>query len=367
MIKKTDKLAIIYGSEPSQMVSQLLDEMDLINAIPKKSTVRIKPNLVVSKPSESGATTDPEVVGEIIIYLKEHGISDIEILESSWIGDNTEQAFEVCGYKALAKELKVRLINLEAAESSLCKIGNLSFRVFKQALGPGFLINVPKLKAHCQTKITCSLKNLKGLIPHSEKRRFHTLGLDKPIAYLAAFLKPNFTVVDCITSDLSYEEGGNPVSMNRLIAGYDPVLTDSYGASLLGYEPKEIEHIRLAAELGIGCMNYADAHIFELNRPVPNNISVQVGRQAQQYLKYIEQNNACSACTSSLIHGLKRAEKHFNLNKISGKIHIGQGYRDQKASGIGIGTCTKGFENHLKGCPPSALKIKEYLIDQYRQ
>ena len=49
-----------------------------------------------------------------------------------------------------------------------------------------FLINVPVWKGHCQTKITCALKNLKGLIPNSEKRRFHSLGLHKPIAHLNA-------------------------------------------------------------------------------------------------------------------------------------------------------------------------------------
>ena len=31
-----------------------------------------------------------------------------------------------------------------------------------------FLINVPVMKGHCQTKITCALKNMKGLIPNSE-------------------------------------------------------------------------------------------------------------------------------------------------------------------------------------------------------
>ena len=47
-----------------------------------------------------------------------------------------------------------------------------------------YLINVPVLKGHCQTNITCALKNLKGLIPNSEKRRFHTMGLHRPISLL---------------------------------------------------------------------------------------------------------------------------------------------------------------------------------------
>ena len=40
------------------------------------------------------------------------------------------------------------------------------------------------LKDHCQAAVTCALKNHKGVIPNSEKRRFYTLGLHKPTAHL---------------------------------------------------------------------------------------------------------------------------------------------------------------------------------------
>jgi hypothetical protein len=43
--------------------------------------------------------------------------------------------------------------------------------------------------------------------------------------------------------DLDFEEGGNPVRMNRILAGSDPVLIDSYAAQLLGFEAEEIAYI----------------------------------------------------------------------------------------------------------------------------
>ena len=79
-----------------------------------------------------------------------------------------------------------------------------------------FLINVPVLKGHCQTKITCALKNMKGLIPNTEKRHFHAMGLHEPIAHLNAGLHQDFVVVDNICGDLDFEDGGNPVVMNRI-------------------------------------------------------------------------------------------------------------------------------------------------------
>ncbi|HPK72359.1 MAG TPA: DUF362 domain-containing protein, partial [Vicinamibacterales bacterium] len=63
-------------------------------------------------------------------------------------------------------------------------------KICNRALDAGFLINMPVLKGHCQTRLTCALKNLKGCIPDTEKRRFHALGLHKPIAALAAALRP---------------------------------------------------------------------------------------------------------------------------------------------------------------------------------
>ena len=41
-----------------------------------------------------------------------------------------------------------------------------------RALDADFLINLPVLKGHCQTAMTCALKNCKGCIPDREKRRF---------------------------------------------------------------------------------------------------------------------------------------------------------------------------------------------------
>ncbi len=55
--------------------------------------------------------------------------------------------------------------------------------------------------------------------------------------------------------DLTFEEGGNPVSMNRIIVGFDPVLVDTYAAELIGLDPNSIEYINLAEQFGVGSAN----------------------------------------------------------------------------------------------------------------
>ena len=51
----------------------------------------------------------------------------------------------------------------------------------RRALDTGFLISLPMLKGHCQTVMTCALKNCKGCLPDRGKRCFHTEGLMKPM------------------------------------------------------------------------------------------------------------------------------------------------------------------------------------------
>ncbi len=61
-------IRIIYGDNPKQMVKELLEVIKPEEEIDKNSLIGIKPNLVVAKPSSSGATTSPEIVAGIIEY-----------------------------------------------------------------------------------------------------------------------------------------------------------------------------------------------------------------------------------------------------------------------------------------------------------
>ena len=51
----------------------------------------------------------------------------------------------------------------------------MELKICDEAMKLDFLINVPVMKGHCQTKITCALKNMKGLDPKSPKNAGSTL------------------------------------------------------------------------------------------------------------------------------------------------------------------------------------------------
>jgi len=359
---RQEQLMVIYGDQPRRMIPELLDAIDLTAELEKEHTIGLKPNLVLARESSSGATTDPEIVEATVQYLKERGYNNLVIMESSWVGDRTDRAFKVCGYEKISRKYDVPLLDLKRDGYREIRVGDLTLRVCNKPLEVDFLINMPVLKAHCQTRLTCALKNLKGCIPDNEKRRFHTMGLHKPIAYLNAAIKTHLIIVDGIIGDLTFEEGGTPVQMNRIIAGKDPVLVDAYAAQLIGYDIDDIPYITMAEEIGVGSANVSRASIIELNSDTYSHRSFKASRRVVAGLTaHIEESNACSACYGSLIHALERLREKGLLFRLKEKLYIGQGYRRLKGDGIGIGTCTRGFSTNLPGCPPKAKDIVEFL------
>lgn len=355
-----NKLFISYGQSPKEMVWELLEKIGLPKLIPAGVRVGLKPNLVLAKPASSGATTSPQLVGGLIEYLQDHGFTDLVIAEGSWIGDRTERAFQACGYTKLSEKYNVPLLDLQKDSWHVREINGLKLKICDEMDKIDYLINLPVLKGHCQTKITCALKNLKGCIPNSEKRRFHALGLHKPIAYLNKALTSDLIIVDGLVGDLDFEEGGNPVQMDRLIAGFDPVLVDSYVAGLLGYLPTDIPYITLASEIGVGSL-FSKNEQLEVVREGHTLEKIPASRAIDDLAQFVDENKACSACYGSLIHALARLNERGLLKGLQEQVCIGQGFKKIEGEGLGVGSCTKGLSRHVPGCPPTARAILDLL------
>jgi len=359
---KKNEIHVIYGNNPCKMVYDVLVKAQIAKELNPDMHIGIKPNLVVAKPAATGATTSPLAVEGVIKYLQDNGMKKITIMEGSWVGDNTKQAFRACGYEDLARKYNIPLVDLKDDSIVVKKVENLELKICKQALAVDFLINMPVLKAHCQTLLTCALKNMKGCIPDSEKRRFHSLGLHKPIGYLNKAITPELIIVDGMCGDLTFEEGGNPVQMDRIILGKDPVLMDTYAASLLGYAKEEIEYIGIAESVGVGSSDLAKAQIHEHNVEMKNGKEFRPSDRARKLVAgRVTAEEACSACYGSLVHALQRMDENHRLQSIKKPIYIGQGFRGKELKGLGIGQCTSKCNEYISGCPPTAKDIVDFL------
>jgi uncharacterized protein (DUF362 family) len=161
-MEKTEIL-VIYGDNPADMAVKLAEAADLGALIgDREKRIGLKPNLVVSRPASGGATTHPEIAAGLIAYLKKQGFKRIVILEGSWVGDSTADAFSVCGWRKLAQETGVPLIDTQTdkARAYDCKV--MKIEICDSAMAVDFMINLPVMKGHCQTLLTCALKTTRG-------------------------------------------------------------------------------------------------------------------------------------------------------------------------------------------------------------
>lgn len=353
------EIRIIYSDDAAYMTEELLKSYRIEDKIGDRSKrIVLKPNLVVPSRPEDGATTHVAIITSIIGYLQERGFRNITIAEGSWVGASTEDAFRLLGYYDIKKKYSVGLVDTKKDKFRKVEANGMKMEISETILNADYLINLPVLKGHCQTMMTCCMKNLKGCLSDRSKRDFHHWGLTEPIAALNTIIHPDINIVDSINGDLDFEEGGNPVKTDRMFMGEDAVLMDTFSCSLMGYSPEDIGYIPLGAEYGAGSMDLGKAEIIQLNTPSASDIRPR--GEVKRLASYTSPDMACSACYASLIHALKRMDESGSLRSLKTKIACGQGYTGKEIE-AGVGACCKGAKHSVKGCPPSASDILSML------
>lgn len=350
------KIYQIYGEDAREMTLALLQAADAASLVPAGGNVALKPNLVVAGTAENGAVTHPGVLSGCIEYFRAHGVEDICVMEGSWVGDETGRAMRRAGYDKVCEKYGIPFYDLKKDQTRVVKTAAGPIKVCARALDAGLLVNLPVLKGHCQTLMTCALKNLKGCLPDAEKRHFHAMGLQKPIAALAAALRPGLTIVDSICGDLDFEEGGTPVQADRMYLGTDPVQLDAYGLQLMGFSFDDVPYVRLCEQYGGGSARFSPADLVELNRPDEKLPAARPRRLQSKLTGNVRENQACSACYAALVRAM------YNHPYSGGEeVFIGQGWRGQELDGLGVGNCCRGARACVKGCPPTAEAIAAFL------
>jgi len=247
------RVAIVKGTEPVETTVKALEMIrsDTDKVLSREKPILIKPNYINSKHPSTGITTDSRVVEGIVKFLRQRKIREIIIGEGSGRTD-TFRAFKVAGIDAVAERWGVGLVDLNKDEFvevyppdplSLEKV-----KVAKTAL-ESIIISVPKLKPHRIATVTLSLKNMMGAL--ASKGTMHKR-LSKNIADLASVIRPSISVVDGIIAGEGHETSGNPVEMNLVIAGTDPVAVDAVGAAVMDILPTDVKHLILAEKKGLG-------------------------------------------------------------------------------------------------------------------
>ena len=219
-------------------------------------SVIIKPNFGGPRSSSDGATTDLTMLQEIVEEVADRQATAV-IAEGPFRQYDTRVVFKKVGVDRLANNLGVELIDLNDSESVEVTVPRgkalKRIKIAKRVLDADALINVPKMKTHHITKVTLGMKNLKGILPGEQKQQSHIHGIHQAIVDINKTIAPDLTVVDGIIAMEGVGPAfGDPVDLGVIVAGKNVVDVDNVCCEIMGINPLHVEHLRIAAEEGLG-------------------------------------------------------------------------------------------------------------------
>jgi uncharacterized protein (DUF362 family) len=231
--------------------------------------VIIKPNMVmrsfVRDQPPLGMVTPAETVECMVTLLREHGCNDITIADGGVIHPdlklNTVTAYQAAGYNELSERLNVPLVDLNEGPFVTVEMEGLPVKIARLIAEAEFLIDIPVLKTHNQTKVSLGIKNLKGVIAYESKKDCHRHDLMRSIALLGRAIKVDLTIVDGTYGLQKGPTSDDYHKMDLFVAGKDILEVDIVGSWLLGYDPAEVEHLSIYAELAGRSLSLANVEV----------------------------------------------------------------------------------------------------------
>ena len=371
---KKPRAGIVRVTEPGTAVREAVSLIGGMGRFVRKGgSVLIKPNLSW----RGGLSTRPSVCRALAELSLDAGAGEVVIGEGMLgMSGPTPEHFEKLGYTRMAGELGIRLLNLNECESVDVEIPEAlvaeRVKVSRPVLETDCLINVPVMKTHFLTGVTLGLKNLKGCLSGHQKSRFHVIGLHKAISDLNRLIRPRLTMIDAITAG----EGMGPhftddVKLGLLIAADDNLAADIVGATVMGYDPKEVLHLRIFARRtgrgrSVSDVRLSGVPIEEVTRPFvrpPQELEIPEG------VSVIQGDKACSGCIGSLAFSFFLFGRNDHLDKIRGYTFVlgrdAEIPEDAEKLFL-VGTCTQAHKDRglfAEGCPPSAGNLPYTLFE----
>jgi uncharacterized protein (DUF362 family) len=255
-------VAVVKYEKPSESLEQAIDEAGGLGKISADSKVFIKPNLVtwydgVNFP-KYGVLTTARLIEDMVIILNEHGVKDITLVEGVTEREkNSDSLLQLAvrgmGLDNLTKRYGLKTIDVHKGNFTKVTFDDVKLSVNSDILGADYIIDMPVMKTHIQCKVSLGIKNLKGLLNISSRKRCHnrdqSKNLDYHVTKFADMLSPSLTIIDGIyTLERGPGPSGDARRSDLLVVSKDMISADKVGAKLLGYAPESIPHIALSAK-----------------------------------------------------------------------------------------------------------------------
>lgn len=219
---------------------------DALSAIDAKESlfssgqkVLLKPNLLRGFSPEHCVTTHPVVVEAMCRVLKDFSVGQITISDSPALG-SLEAVASKAGYDPLKKKYGVKIVPLTDPIPFENEEGVPHLKIAGCLKEFDRIINLPKVKSHCQMAMTLAIKNLFGLVIGKRKPILHCLVKNDKIKFgkmlidIARHVNPCLTLADGIEAMQGQGPiNGSPYPLGVLIASTDMTSLDRVAAEIL--------------------------------------------------------------------------------------------------------------------------------------
>jgi uncharacterized protein (DUF362 family) len=245
-----------HGPDPVLLVRAALADIGGIERFVKPGqTVLLKPNMAWDRSPEQGANTNPGIVAETVRQCRAAGARRVIVADNPV--HDAQRCASRSGIRTAVAEAGGDLVLPDTSGFTRASLGGSildTWDVLSVLFQADRLINLPVVKNHSLSRLTCGFKNHMGLLGGGRGRLHQEI--HACLADLASAFRPTLTIVDATrVMRRGGPTGGrldDVVARNTVAAGTDPVACDAWAARLLDLDPRDVPHIAQAEGRGLG-------------------------------------------------------------------------------------------------------------------
>ncbi|QEK11840.1 DUF362 domain-containing protein [Crassaminicella thermophila] len=255
-------VAIMKDNKEEVSIIKALDLLPVNEIIKEGDVVAITPNWVKAKPPYTGTVVGPDTLQYLIQYVKKRKPKKIYIATGSG-GDPTPKVLSNIGYDKVIQKENIEFVDLNYGPYIEIELDHEivgTTKINKLFNEIDVLISFTQLKHHEEATMSAGIKNIALSWPPAEIHGFpkKKLGIHDDLhGFIVAMMKKMPIDITIISADKTMigtgpSDGKAIDTPGLIIAGTDPVATDTIGARLLGFLPQGVHYLYALYKKGIG-------------------------------------------------------------------------------------------------------------------
>lgn len=256
------RMSIIRGADRRKTVRLGIEILGGIEKfVQKGDRVLIKVNAAFATPPIISATTNPQLVSEVVNLCLQAGASSVVVTDNP-IND-PESCFTLSGIGEAARSAGAKLLLPKEDSFKTTTVQGASLIrnwpvLFKPFAGVNKVIGIAPVKDHHRSGASMIMKNWYGLL--GGRRNIFHQNIHECIMELGMMIKPTLVILDgTVTMMTNGPTGGSLSDLKQtdvMIVGTDQVAADAFGATLLGKTVQDLPYILKAQAAGVGTADY---------------------------------------------------------------------------------------------------------------